>query len=150
MSKETDKGSMSAKREQRRKAFESAATFGLLLLAVGLVAPFTNLNDSTMLAVFKYIFSFGALVYTVARFAGGTDPGDSLRVRRLHRLEIWAGIAFCVAAFFWFYNAYKWRNYAFTLQVMRDTVVFTLAGALIQIISSWMMVSARRKEQSGK
>ena len=33
-----------------------------------------------------------------------------------------------------------------SLAVMRDTVVFTLAGALIQIIAAWMIASQMKKE----
>lgn len=134
--------------ERRRKAFEGTATFGLLLLAVGLVAPFTNLQNGAMMSVFKWIFGAGAVIYTVARIAGGSDPDASLRMRRLHRMEIWAGIAFCVATFFWFYNTARMPG--LTLGMMRDTVVFTLAGAVIQIVAAWMMTSQRRKETEMK
>lgn len=135
-----------AARQRRRRAFESAATFGLLLLAVGLVAPFTDIENLKLIAIFKWIFGAGALIYTVSRFVGGADPDDSLRVRRLHRMEAWAGIAFCIATFFWFYNATRLQY--MSLGSMRDTVIFTLVGALIQIIASWMIASVRRKEAS--
>ena len=131
---------------RRLRAFESTATFGLLLLAVGLVAPFTSLENGTLIAVFKWIYAAGALVYLVARICGGYDPADSLRVRRLRRLEVWAGIAFGIAAFFWFYNTAHFSNTILTLPLMRDTVIFTLVGALIQIIASWMIVSIKKKE----
>lgn len=134
--------------EKRRRLFESLATTGLLLLAIGLVAPFTSFDNQVLLWVFKCVFTLGALLYLAARIVGGTDPGDSMRVRRLHRLEIWAGICFIVAAGFWFYNSVRFKGF-FSLAVMRDTVAFTLAGALIQIISSWMIASARAKQDKG-
>ena len=34
------------------------------------------------------------------------------------------------------------------LAVLRDTIMFTLAGSLIQIIASWMIVSRAKKEQN--
>lgn len=129
--------------ERGRKALESTATFGLLLLAIGLVAPFTNLQNDTMLSAFKWIFGSGALIYTASRIAGVFGPAGSMRLRRLRRMEVWAGIAFCAATFFWFYNVAH-VGYL-TMKVMRDTVVFTLAGALIQIIASWLTASERQK-----
>lgn len=139
---------MSAESRLRRlKACESVATFGLLLLAIGLVAPFTSLDNDTLIEVFKWIFAAGALMYTAARVVGGYAPDDSPRVRRLRRMEVWAGIAFCVAAGFWFYNGARFSM--MSLYVMRDTVVFTLVGALIQIISSWMVIYVRRKQDKG-
>ena len=148
--KESIDPAKAAAKARRLRAFESSATFGLLLLAVGLVAPFTSLDNETMLTVFKWIYASGALIYLVSRIAGGYDPTDSLRVRRLRRLEVWAGVAFGIAAFFWFYNGARNAGYPMTLQVMRDTVVFTLVGALIQIIASWMIVARKRKENQPK
>ena len=59
-------------------------------------------------------------------------------------MEVWAGVAFCVATFFWFYNTSRYPY--MSLAVMRDTVVFTLDGALIQIIAAWMIASQMKKE----
>lgn len=132
--------------EARRRKFEAMATTGLLLLAVGLVAPFTSMDNHVLLWIFKIVFSLGAVLYLVARIVGGSDPGDSKRLRRLHRMEIWAGICFVVAAGFWYYNSARFSGF-FSLAVMRDTVAFTLAGAVIQIVSSWMIASARAKQQ---
>lgn len=131
--------------ERRRRVLESLATFGLLLLAIGLVAPFTDLDNTVMTKVFKWIFGTGALVYAVARIVGSVDRSGSLRIRRLRRMEAWAGIAFCVAAFFWFYNE-SLMQYGMNMPAMRDTVVFTLVGALIQIIASWMIAYRQKKE----
>ena len=52
-----------------------------------------------------------------------------------------------VGAAFWFYQEGHLGKYAGILAVMRDTIMFTLAGALIQIISSWMIMSQSKKEQ---
>lgn len=127
------------------RTLEGSATFGLLLLAVGLVAPFTNFGNTMLGTVFKWVFAVGALIYTVARVIGSLDKGDSLRIRRLRRMEMWAGLCFCAGAFFWFYNASR-NPGILTLAVMRDTVAFTLAGAVIQIIASWMIAARKKKE----
>lgn len=146
MKKTQDTPDKKKKRERIRRAMERTATFGLLLLAIGLGAPFTDLSNTAMMAAFKWIFGAGSLIYLAARIFGGTDPEASVRLRRLHRMEIWAGVAFCVATFFWFYNTSRYPY--MSLAVMRDTVVFTLAGALIQIIAAWMIASQMKKEAS--
>ncbi len=81
-------------------------------------------------------------VHIVARLVKVGAPGDSLRVRRIRRMEVWSGVCFCVGAAFWFYNSARFGAYGITLGILRDTILFTLAGALIQIISSWMLVFA--------
>lgn len=144
MKKTHDTPDKKKKRERIRRAMERTATFGLLLLAIGLVAPFTDHLNTAIMAAFKWIFGAGSLIYLAARIFGGTDPEASVRLRRLHRMEIWAGVAFCVATFFWFYNTSRYPY--MSLAVMRDTVVFTLAGALIQIIAAWMIASQMKKE----
>lgn len=139
-----------ANREQRRKYVEGTATFGLLLICVALAAPFADFSDIDSLAIFKWIYSAGALVYTVARVADANDPADSTRVRRLRRMEFWGGMAFIAGAAFWFYTEQRLPANAGPLAVLRNTVAFTLAGAFIQIIASWLIVAAVRKEGGGK
>ncbi len=136
--------------EKRRKLVEATATFGLLLICAALVAPFANPSDVDMLGIFKWIYSAGALIFTVARVVNVNDPEDSLRLRRLRRLEFWAGVAFVMAAAFWFYSESHLGPNAGVLAVMKNTIMFTLAGALIQIISSWLITSRARKEQKGR
>lgn len=143
-----------------RRILESTATFGLLLLVVSLAAPFASsfadggiLGMIRSISIFKWIFAAGALIFTIARMAGSTDRSESLRLRRLRRLEFWAGVAFCVAAFFWFYNCRRFGvdtaiyPSAGPLAIMRDTIMFSLVGALIQVIASWMIYYRARKEE---
>lgn len=134
----------------RRKKMEAIATFGLILVAVALLAPFAssltgNLGPSSSgsgpLAIYKWIYAAGALIFTGARLVNVSDPNESLRMRRIRRLEFWAGMAFCIGAFFWFYNERRLAS-----MMLRDTVVFSLAGAMIQIIASWMLVWRQNKE----
>ena len=139
--------------EKRRKLAESVATFGLILIAVSLVAPFTDIENLEFLSIFKWIFAPGALIYTVARVVNVNTPSDSLRLRRLRRLEFWSGIAFCFAAFFWFYNDFRYVSSVpgaiqtvGPLKVLHETIMFSLVGALIQLIASWMISYRMRKE----
>lgn len=137
----------SDKLDKRRKYVEIAASAGLLLVLVAMIAPFVEgfLGVSMMWA--KWIYAFGALIYTCARVVNVNDPEDSLRLRRLRRLEFWAGMCFIVGAAFWFYKLQYYSGfYAGPLAVMRQTVAFTMAGAVIQIVASWMIASRIKKE----
>lgn len=134
-------------RTKLRRSLEVVATFGLLLVAAGLVAPFSSFENTVWLVVFKWVYTVGAVLYTVARVVAATGRDGSFRVRRLRRMEAWAGIAFCFGAFFWFYNTSRIDSDVLTFRMLNETIIFTLAGALIQIISSWMLSSALRKEQ---
>lgn len=136
--------------EKRRKATEATATFGLIIVAAALVGPFANLLNTAWGAAFRWLFAAGALIYTVARVVGATDPSDNLQLRRLRRLECWGGVAFMIGAFFWFYNQHRLGTGAGNLALLRETVLFTLVGALIQIISAWRIDSVGRKLAAGK
>jgi len=136
-----------SKVESRRKYVETFATFGLVLLAVGLLVPFASLVNAGFIAAFKWVFAAGALIYTIARVVNVNDPKDSTRLKRLRRMEAWAGIAFCIAAFFWFYNECRLKSGG-SLFILRETITFTLVGAMIQIIASWMIVFRDKKERS--
>ncbi len=136
------------KLEKRRKAMEGTATFGLLLICVALVAPFVSPGDFSILRAFKWVYSAGALVYVIARVVGARDPRDSARVKRLRRMEFWAGVAFMAGAVFWFVQEDRLGASGGLLALMRETVMFTLAGAFIQIIASWLIVYRVKKEGS--
>lgn len=134
-----------------RKAVEKAATFGLILVAVGLIAPFA---DVAKLPFFKWVYAAGALVFTIARIVGSTDPDESLRVRRLRRLEFWAGVAFCFGAFFWFYSEHHLPDYYTMgfglLAYLQNTVYFTLAGAVIQVLAVIFLSNQLKRERSAQ
>lgn len=135
---------------RRRKAIENTATFALILVVAGLLCPFTNLANADYIRFFKWIYGAGALIFTIARIVGSTDPADSMRIRRLRRLEFWAGVAFCIGTFFWFYNEDRWAfllvNNVGTMAVLRETVYFTLAGAVIQIMAVFMLSRQFKKK----
>ncbi len=137
--------------ENRRKKMEAIATFGLILVAAAMFAPFASFGSVgkfDWLSIGKWIYAAGALIFTFARLVNVSDPKESLRLRRLRRLEFWAGMAFCIGAFFWFYNENKFGNTLFVgpLAIVRDTVLFSLAGAFIQVIASWMIAYRQKKE----
>ena len=130
------------------KAVENTATFGLLLVAAGLVAPFTRLDDGAFVAAFKWVYAAGALIFLISRLTGAVKAEGSLRMRRLCRLEFWAGMAFGIAAFFWFYTEHRLGGMpAGTMALLRNTVLFTLVGAALQCVAS-VMITREQNRQS--
>lgn len=134
------------KRRAMRKKCENMATFGLLLLCAAMIAPFASAGKPEFLKIFSWVYAAGALTYTVARMVNVSDPAESVRLKRLRRMEFWAGIAFCIASGFWFYTLSRLGDMAGVLAVMKNTVLFTVVGAMLQIIASWLIVSRMKKE----
>lgn len=132
--------------EKRRKQVEAIATFGLILICVALVAPFTSPTSMEYLDVFRWIYGSGAVIYLIARMVDISDPKESLRLKRLRRMEFWAGISFGLATAFWFIGQHRLGPYAGALAILQNTIMFTLVGALIQIIASWLIYSRTKKE----
>lgn len=136
-----------AKLEKRRKYVELGATLGLLLVLASMTAPFLEGVAGRSMMWAKWVYAAGALTYTVARVVNVNALGDSLRLRRLRRLEFWAGMCFIVGGAFWFYKLQYFSGlFAGPLAVMRQTVAFTMAGAVIQIVASWMIAYRMKKE----
>lgn len=135
--------------EKRRKYVEITASVGLLLVLVAMMTPFFGNILNWPMQWLKWLYAGGALIYTGARVVNVNAPGDSLRLKRLRRMEFMAGVCFIVGAAFWFYKlSYYSGFYAGPLAVMRQTVAFTMAGAVIQIVASWMIAARMKKEQS--
>ena len=141
----------------RRKKMEALATFGLILIAVALLAPFASFlsggsgmvqpGEFSWISVYKWVYAAGALIFTAARIVNVNDPKDSMRVRRLRRMEFWAGMAFCIGAFFWFYNTQKLSGMIYgQMALLHYTVLFSLVGAMLQVISSFMIAWRQKKE----
>lgn len=135
---------------QRRKWVEPLASVGMLLIAVGMFLPLLNLTSIAHLPLFKWIFTAGALMFWSARCVDTSGPGESVRLRRLRRLEFWAGACFGVAAFFWFWNESKFGANPYTgpLTILKDTIMFALAGAVLQLVSAWMIYFRQKKESA--
>ena len=133
--------------DQKRKYVEIAASIGLLLVLAAMAAPFIGGMLGMSFQWAKWVYAAGALVYTAARVVNVNAPEDSLRLRRLRRLEFWAGVCFIIGAAFWFYKLQYYSGFlAGPIAVMRQTVAFTMAGAVIQIVASWMIAFRMKKE----
>ena len=131
------------------RAIENMAALGMLLICAGLMIPLFNLTDPASIVPFKWIYSAGTLVYICARVAGVTDRSGTMRMRRLRRMEFWAGVCFMAGAVLWFYQEEHLGATAGPLAVIRNTILFTLAGAMIQIIASWLIYAQDKKQNKG-
>jgi Ni,Fe-hydrogenase I cytochrome b subunit len=119
--------------------FSVMANLGLLAIAAGTVLPLIyGINGNPFENdLFKYIYAAGAVLLIVARLFT-PYKGNNLRVKRLHRIETWSAIFFCVAVFFMFYSA----------GANRDWLAFTMAGGIIQAYTSIMIPREAAKAQN--
>ncbi len=145
-----DKNNSIAGSESRRNKAESAATCGLLLVLVAMMLPFFGHHIGVPLSWAKWVYAAGAILYTAARAVNSRVEGESLRLKRLRRMEFWAGMCFIVGGAFWFYQEQHFSGIPVgPLAILRQTVAFTMAGAVIQIVASWM-ISYRQKQELRK
>lgn len=105
---------------------------GLLCIGVATLIPL--LNGGFDHPWFRYLYAAGAVMVIIARLFS-PYTGRHLRMKRLHRMEAWSSLFFGVAVFFMFYD--KTQN--------RDWLAFTMAGAVIQVVATMLMVRVARK-----
>lgn len=117
---------------QKDKILDIMIWGGMLLIVAGICIPFFTGPHET---VYKYIFSAGSALNLIGRLFT-TYHGDNIRVKRLFRIEVWASLFFCVAAFFMFYD-----------QDPRNWIVFVLAGGALLAYTSIMIPRAQRKNK---
>lgn len=112
-------------------------TVGLLAIVVATLIPL--LNKGFDHPWFRYLYAGGAVLVLLGRLFS-PYTGRHQRMKRLHRLEAWSGIFFCVAAFFMFYDP----------TTNRDWLAFTLAGGAIQVIVTFLAARIASKELKAK
>ena len=109
----------------RPKLAAIGAPVALLIIFIATLVPFFRMGNAVARAVFPYVYSAGALALLLVRLFT-PFKGTDLRLRGWHRIESWTAIIFCVGAFFLFYNPGE----------LRDWLAFTLAGAVLQAVTS--------------
>jgi len=105
---------------------------GLLFIVAGTALPLFHLGGLTA----RIIYSIGAAAVLLGRLFAPSLKGQSLRVRRLSRLEVWVGIIFCAGAFFMWYTPER-----------MDWLAFTMAGAAVQVYVSMALPKAISKDK---
>lgn len=119
--------------DMKQKIMLALVTLGMVMIAAGIVIPIITFDLES--DTFRYIYAAGALILVIGRIFTPYQ-GDNTRVKRLSRIEAWAAIFFCMAAFLLFYERTS----------LRDALAFTLAGGLIQVYTSIMIPIADRKK----
>lgn len=107
-------------------------TVSMLIIVVATLLPI--LLPGNMF--FRYLYAAGAAMLLIGRIFT-PYRGDIFRVKRLHRIEFWSAIFFCVATFFLFYEGAR----------PTDWLAFTLAGGALQIYTSIMIPRAIAKSK---
>ena len=152
ISENTEVRELRKKSARRFKRAELLSGIGMLLVAVGLMLPLFYLYDTGIISAFKWIYTAGAALCVAGRCSGIFGrTGESTRLARLRRLELWASICFAAGAFFWFYNSDKFASLPVetgALSILRDTIIFSMAGAMIQVIAAWLIYYREKKESS--
>lgn len=110
------------------------APIGLLMILLATIVPFFLQNVEWAQNAYKYVYAIGAFVLFIARAFDGRTSSD-FRLKRLYRLEAWQAVIFLVAAFFLFYAQAE----------MRDWLAFTIAGAALQIFTSFAIPAREAK-----
>lgn len=133
---------------KRRRISDFAGGAGMVLIAVGLLIPLFQMTQTSMLSICKWVYTAGVLLFLGSKCVKVYPPSASFRLRRLKRLEFWAGVCFMIGAGFWFYNQSKFagNSYAGSLSVIHDTILFSLSGAVIQLLAAWLIYFREKKE----
>lgn len=105
-------------------------TAGMVFIVVGVLMPILGYSIMTS----RWVFCFGAVVNLAGRIFVRYHGGN-IRLKRLMRLEFWAGVFFCVSGFFQFYSPRT-----------SDWIAFTLAGGAILVYTSIMIPRVSKKD----
>lgn len=121
------------------KKLDLLLSLALLVLVVMAFLPMVNVLWSWR----PYVYAVGAVLAAVVRvwqrFRYRKDRQMSLAVRRLHNIEFWSALCFLVSALFMIINPHK-----------TDWIAFLMAGAVIQIYTSFRLQYVLKKEAGRK
>lgn len=121
------------------KLCDYAGAAGLLVMLVAAVLPLLNVTAEWV----RWTYAAAAVVVLVARLFT-PSPGNSLRVRRLHRIGIMGAVLYCVSAAMLFLPRLS-TQWALALNG-NEWVAFLLAGAVLQLYA--MVVTDRELKKS--
>lgn len=109
---------------------------GMVMLMVSAAFPLLGVWPEGMLLM-RYIFAAGAATVLAVRLTEVYE-GKNLRVKRLHSLERVSAFLYCVSAFLLFYYGNRLGG--------GDWIAFLLAGAIMQIYTSFMIQHEEEKD----
>lgn len=114
----------------RTEAGAWIANLGMFVILVAIAIPLLSLYNS----FYRFIFTAGAFLTFIGRIITPRLKESSLRVRRLHRMQLWSAILFCASAAAMFYPGLR----------PTDWLAFTIAGAVLQAYASIMLPRAMK------
>ena len=109
---------------------------GMVMLVVAAAFPLLGVWPEGMMLM-RYVFAAGAATVLAVRLTEMYD-GKNLRVKRLHTLEKVSAFLYCVSAFLLFFYGNRLGG--------GDWIGFLLAGALVQIYTSFMIQHEEEKD----
>lgn len=109
---------------------------GMVMLVVSAAFPLLGVWPEGMLLM-RYIFAAGAATVLAVRITEVYE-GKNLRVKRLHSLERVSAFLYCVSAFLLFFYGNRLGG--------GDWIAFLLAGAIMQIYTSFMIQHEEEKD----
>ena len=109
---------------------------GMVMLVVSAAFPLLGVWPEGMLLM-RYIFAAGAATVLAVRLTEVYE-GKNLRLKRLHSLERVSAFLYCVSAFLLFYYGNRLGG--------GDWIAFLLAGAIMQIYTSFMIQHEEEKD----
>lgn len=118
--------------DRRNKILNLVLAAGTTLLLLAAALPLFGVVNENV----KWLFAFAAAAVLLARI-GMVYRGKSVRIKRLHRIEIFSAVLYCLAAFTLFAPelniniGQSWGS--------QDWLAFLLAGAVLQIYASWII-----------
>lgn len=107
-----------------------------VLLAAAVIPIFVTHMPSWQ----RYMLAAGAAGTLIAQFFIPC-PSDDFRVRRLSRMNVWAGIVYCVAAY---------CRFSSSPDMQRSWIAFMLAGAVLQIYATVMLSKLTSSKKNEK
>ncbi|MGN0214356.1 MAG: hypothetical protein ACI4AH_06055 [Muribaculaceae bacterium] len=112
----------------------------LLMLLVAAAFPLLGIWKEGLLLM-RYVYAAGAALAFVVR-ATQIYEGSNFRVKRLFALQRMSALLYCVSAFLLFNFGDRWGG--------SDWIAFLLAGAIVQIYTSFMIEREEKKDADGK
>jgi hypothetical protein len=109
-------------------------------MTVLLVAAVIPLFITPMPSWQRYMLAAGAAGTLIAQFFI-PSPSDDFRIRRLSRMNVWAGIVYCVGAYCLFSS---------NIDMQRSWIAFLLAGAVLQIYATFMLSKLTNSKKQEK
>ncbi len=121
---------MKANSSDRNTVGTWIANIGMIIILIAIAMPLIFPGNLT----YRYILPAGALLTLAGRIITPRLKNNSLRVRRLHRMQLWSAILFCASAAAMFYPGLR----------PTDWLAFTLAAAVLQAYASIMLPRAQK------